>query len=169
MSAKTVFLIGFMGSGKTTFGKKLANKLELRFIDLDEAIAYKYQLSIKTLIEQHGIDFFRETERDTLKLLDIENAVIATGGGTPCYFDNLEWMKRRGVVVYLNVSEGIIFSRLKNTELEERPLLKDLDDEGLKDFISKKLTERLPFYNQAHISFDPVHEKMESLIELLEK
>ncbi|MDB5282440.1 MAG: shikimate kinase [Bacteroidota bacterium] len=167
MSARTIFLIGFMGSGKSTFGKKLANKLQLGFIDLDEVIAYKFQLSIKAIIEQHGIDFFREAERDTLKGLDTENAVISTGGGTPCFFDNMEWIKSRGVVVFLNLDEGIIFSRLKTTNLQDRPLLKDLDDDGLKQFIKDKLAERLPFYTRAHISFDPVHGKMEELVERL--
>jgi shikimate kinase len=166
MAATTIFLIGFMGSGKTTFGKKLAAKLKYRFIDLDEELCKKYNTpDIKTLIEQKGMDFFREAENLTLKKLNAEQAVVSTGGGTPCYFDAIDWMKRRGVVVFLQVDEGVIFSRLKTTELDERPLLKGLDDEGLKSFISSKLAERLPYYEQAHIVFNPVKEKMEGLVE----
>jgi shikimate kinase len=160
-----VFLIGFMGSGKTTFGKKLANKLHTDFIDLDELVVGEHKVSgIKELIEEKGMEFFRQAESDVLKNLAAENAVVSTGGGTPCYFDNLDWMKRRGAVIFLKVDEGVIFSRLKTTNLEERPLLKDLDDEGLKYFIHEKLEERMPYYKQADMVFDPVHEKMEELV-----
>ena len=160
-----IFLIGFMGSGKSTFGKKLANKLNTDFIDIDELVAARYRISgIKELIETKGMDFFRQAESDVLKSLSAEHAVVSTGGGTPCYFDNLDWMKRRGVVVFLKVDEGVIFSRLKTTNLEERPLLKDLDDEGLKLFIHEKLEERLSYYNRADIIFDPIHEKANELV-----
>jgi len=165
-----IFLIGFMGAGKTTFGKKLAAKLSIQFQDLDDAVCAKYKAkSIKDLIEVKGFEFFRIAENETLKSLSAENKVIATGGGTPCYLDALEWMKGNGTVVFLNVPEGVIFSRLKTTELHERPLLKNLDDEGLKNFIHEKLAERLPFYNQARIHFDPVHQPIEELIELIGK
>jgi len=159
-----VFLIGFMGSGKTTFGKKLANKLRSRFIDLDDAVVAQYKVSgIRELIETKGMEFFREAESEVLKNLSAENAVISTGGGTPCYFDNLQWMKSRGLVVFLKVEEGVILSRLKTTNLAERPLLKGLDDDGLKHFIHEKLEERMPYYNGADIVFDPVHEKIDEL------
>ncbi len=165
-----VFLIGFMGSGKTTLGKKLAAKLSAEFIDLDEAICEKYSAaSIKSLIEKEGFDFFREAESKTLKSLSVESKVISTGGGTPCYFDNMPWMKSNGTVVYLNVKEEIIFSRLRDTDLSERPLLKDLDKDGLRKFIHEKLQERLPFYEQAHITFNPAEQKLEELLEELKK
>ncbi len=160
-----VFLIGFMGSGKTTLGKKLAHKLNVPFIDIDEQVVSQHQVaSISELIAANGIDFFRQAESEVLKSLVMEAAVVSTGGGTPCYFDNLEWMKGRGEVVFLKVDEGVIFSRLKTTNLAERPLLKDLDEEGLKSFIHEKLEERLPYYNQAHIIFEPVKEKIEELV-----
>ena len=162
------FLIGFMGSGKTTFGKKLAAKLKTEFIDLDEVVVNNYHVTgINELIETKGMDFFRQAESEVLKGLTITNAVVSTGGGTPCYFDNLSWMKNRGVVVFLQLDEGIIFSRLKTTNLEERPLLKDLDDEGLKAFIHEKLEERMPFYNQADITFNPVRQSLNELLTLL--
>jgi shikimate kinase len=160
-----VFLIGFMGSGKTTFGKKLAHKLDTPFIDIDELVVTRHYISgISELINAKGIDFFRQAESEVLKGLTAEHAVVSTGGGTPCYFENLEWMKRRGVVVFLKLDEGVIFSRLKTTNLAGRPLLKDLNEDGLKSFIHEKLGERLPYYNQADIIFDPVHEKMEELV-----
>lgn len=162
----TVFLIGFMGSGKTTFGKKVAAKLKLQFIDLDEQICITNKAeSINRIIESKGFDYFRQTESETLKSLHIENSLISTGGGTPCYYSNIDWMKQNGTVVFLQVDEGVLLSRLKNTNLEERPLLKGLDEEGLKNFINEKLKERLPFYEQAHFVFNPVTEKMEALVE----
>lgn len=171
--SSTIFLVGFMGSGKTTFGKKLAAKLALPLIDLDNEIINYYKAqeenvhTIKEIIEQNGLPYFRAIESETLRLIDVKSKVISTGGGTPCYFDNMEWMKRRGVVVFLQVDEGVLFSRLKNTDLEERPLLKDLDEEGLKSFIREKLEERLPIYTQAHITFNPVTQKIEELVEML--
>ncbi len=166
----TVFLIGFMGSGKTTFGKKLAAKLKLNFVDLDEQICIANKVkSINSLIELKGFDYFRQTESKTLKSLSLENSLVSTGGGTPCYFDNMDWMKQNGTVVFLQVDEGVLLSRLKNTDLEERPLLKGLDEEELKNFINEKLKERLPFYEQAHFSFNPVTEKMEALVEKIQK
>jgi shikimate kinase len=161
---QTIFLIGFMGSGKSSFGKKLAARLKLKFVDLDEFVAQTNEMhDVQQLIEEKGMDFFREAESEVLKSIKPENWVISTGGGTPCFFDNLDWMKRRGVVVFLNVDESHIFSRLSSSDFEKRPLLKGLDKEGLKNFIHVKLQERLPYYNQAHIIFDPVNEKIETL------
>ena len=173
----TVFLIGFMGAGKTTFGKKLAAKLGLQFVDLDEEIVKLEErrpetgvnspASVKDLIELRGIDYFRKAEADTLRQLDLDKKLISTGGGAPCYYNNMQWMKEHGTVVFLNVDEGVIYSRLKATNLDERPLLKGLDDEGLKTFIHEKLQERLPVYQQAHIQFNPVKQKPEELVNVL--
>lgn len=169
---KTVFLIGFMGSGKTTLGKKLAVKLGLQFVDLDEEVVrccksetanQKSQISVSTLVEEKGIDYFRTAESETLKGLDITGKLISTGGGTPCFFDNMEWMKSKGTVVYIELDEKTIFNRLQQTNLDERPLLKGLDEEGLKFFIHQTLMERLPFYRQAHISFNPLKQSTEEL------
>ena len=158
-----------MGSGKTTFGRKLAAKLKVEFVDIDDVVISKHQVkSIKELIEVKGMDFFRQAESDALRSLTNAEAVISTGGGTPCYFDNLGLMKGRGVVVFLQLEEGAIFSRLKTTNLDERPLLKGLDDEGLKAFIHDKLEERMPFYNRADMTFNPMKQKIEELITQLQ-
>ena len=94
---------------------------------------------------------------------------MATGGGTPCFFDNLEWMKSKGTVVFLNVDEGVLYSRLANSDMEERPLMKDLDEQGLKNFIHDKLQERLPFYKLANLTFDPVNQPLEELVTQLKE
>ena len=110
MPAPTIFITGFMGAGKTTIGKKLASKLDYRFIDLDAAVAQQHRLkNITGIIGEEGMDFFRELESKTLKKLDLENTVISTGGGTPCYFDNMSWMKSNGTVVFLDVDEKSTF------------------------------------------------------------
>jgi shikimate kinase len=160
-----IFLVGFMGSGKTTLGKKLATKLKMKFVDLDEAICIRTDFAtVRELIAEKGFDFFREEESETLKSILPEHKVIATGGGAPCYFDNLGWMKSKGTIVFLDVTEGVIYSRLMNTDFEERPLLKNMNEEELKTFIHDKLEERLPYYKQANLVFDPVNNKLEDLI-----
>jgi shikimate kinase len=165
--SKPVFLIGFMGSGKTTFGKKLATKLHLSFIDLDESIISSEKKTIEKIVLEHGMEYFRNIETATLKSLNISGKLISTGGGTPCFHNNIDWMKETGIVVYLQVDEGVLFSRLKQTDLNHRPLLKGLDEGGLKKYISETLKEREPIYKQAHIAFNPVKEPMEILVEKL--
>jgi shikimate kinase len=157
-----------MGSGKTTIGKKLALKLKMKFVDLDEAICIRTDFSsIKDLITAKGFDFFRTEESEALKSLFPENKIIATGGGTPCYFNNLEWMQSKGTIVFLDVAEGVLYSRLANCDFEERPLLKNMKDEDLKNFIHDKLEERLPYYEQANIVFDPVNNTVDDLVSAL--
>jgi shikimate kinase len=163
----TIFLIGFMGSGKTTVGKKLAAKLAYDFIDLDAAIEKEEGMYIRDIIAERGEPYFREAESKVLKQLDLSDKVISTGGGTPCFFDSMEWMRAQGTVVYIELDEAALYSRLKTTNLEHRPLLKGLDDEGLKAFIHDKLTEREPFYTQAHLRYNPIRESIETLITAL--
>jgi shikimate kinase len=162
--ASALFLIGFMGAGKTTVGKKLAAKLGFDFVDLDAVIERNEQAYIRDIISDKGESYFREREAEALRQLDLTKKVVSTGGGTPCFHDNMAWIKANGYSVYLDVNEGVIFSRLKNAKQSERPLLNGLDDEGLKAFISQKLAERLPYYRRADMVFDPVKEEIESLV-----
>ncbi|MEJ7779948.1 MAG: shikimate kinase [Daejeonella sp.] len=144
-----VFLIGFMGSGKTTIGKKLANYLKYEFIDLDKFIEARSGMSIVDYFEAHGEDAFRELEREILQNTAFpENAIIATGGGAPCYKDNMEWMNNNGSVAYLFLSPKALASRLENSTAD-RPLIRNLKGEELVDFIAAKLKERETFYNQS--------------------
>ncbi|MBS1685839.1 MAG: shikimate kinase [Bacteroidetes bacterium] len=152
----TVFLIGFMGAGKTTLGKKLAPKLQCTFVDVDHLLEQREGMAIKNIITTHGEPYFRQKESETLRSLEIENKIISTGGGTPCFYDNMAWMNAHGITLFLNVSEKAIYSRLKTVDREQRPLLRGLDDEGLRLFIHDKLRERRPFYEQAQLSLDPI-------------
>ncbi len=164
----TIFLIGFMGAGKTTLGKKLANRLQLPYVDLDAHLCAKLNIpDVKSLVEVQGLEFFRKAESATLKDLELPAGVVSTGGGTPCYYDNMDWMLANGKVVYLQLDEKTLFNRLRQSDLSTRPLLKDLDEEGLQAFISEKLNERMPFYSRAPFVYDPLHQNVDDLMALL--
>ena len=148
---KRFFLIGYMGSGKTTVGKILAEKLNLSFTDVDWFIEQRYRKTIGELFEIFGESRFREIERKILReVSEFENTVIATGGGTPCFWDNMDFMKEKGITVYLSVPPHQLFERLKKMAVN-RPLLHGKTDEELMDYISRTSEARNPFYNQADI------------------
>jgi len=149
-----IFLIGYMGAGKTTVGKVLAKQRGLDFIDLDLFIEARYQKSVGQIFEELGEEKFREVESSLLKeVADFEDVLISTGGGTPCYFDNMEYMNRKGITVYLKYQAESLAKRL-NKYKEKRPLLKGKDDNELYKFVTDTLEKRQLFYNSSHIIFD---------------
>ena len=144
-----VFLLGMMGSGKSYWAQKLSEKMNIDWIDLDQQIEKDTSLSIKEIFAVCGEDYFREKERDALHgLSKYKNLILSTGGGTPCFYDNMQWMNEHGVTIWLDEPVEILTERLKK-EKAHRPLIKDLSDEELRNFLSKKLTERSFFYSQA--------------------
>ncbi len=146
-----VYLIGFMGSGKSTAGKKLARKLGLGFFDLDELIEQESSLSISTYFKKYGEAKFRELENEILwKTFQLENVLISTGGGTPCFFDNIQRINQKGISVYLKADIALIISRLKG-EKNQRPLIKDKSDDELRKYLMDLLSRREKFYEKAHI------------------
>ena len=149
-----LFLIGFMGSGKSYQGRRLAEKLGCPFIDLDAFIVTSEGKSIADIFFESGETGFRVLESDHLRrLAALPPAVVATGGGTPCFFDNLDWMKRHGLTVYLRTAPDVLFERLRGGKAH-RPLLRDLDDEGLRDFIRERLAARESYYLQADATLE---------------
>ena len=164
-----IFLIGFMGSGKSTIGRKLANYLHYDFVDLDKLIENKAGMKIADYFEKNGEESFRELERDTLQQMVFnDNSVIATGGGVPCYFDNMDWMYKEGKVVYLSMDPKALADRLKHSKVS-RPLIKDLNQDQLIEFITQKLKSRDVFYQKAHCivsGLDLTAEKLASYLEL---
>ncbi|MCX2481368.1 shikimate kinase [Pedobacter sp. MC2016-15] len=149
-----IFLIGFMGCGKTTLGKKLAKKQGFELVDLDHAIEHATGTTVANYFATHGEEAFRKLESETLKNHPYaENCVIATGGGTPCFFDNMEWMNANGTTVYIELSPVSLAKRLEKG-MAKRPLLQNLTAEGVVDFIRNKLTERGPFYKQAKVTLN---------------
>lgn len=147
---KPIFLIGFMGSGKTTLGRALEETTSMRFIDLDDYIEERIGMSISEYFTHAGEDGFRRAERDALReIADGEDVVIACGGGTPCFFDNMEVMNSRGTTVWLDASRERLFERLI-VAIDHRPLLKTKSPDQIREFIDSSLKERHPYYSQAH-------------------
>jgi len=146
-----IFLIGYMGAGKTTIGKKLSKALALDFIDLDKYIQHTYQKSIHQLFEEKGEEGFRKIEQKALhEVADFENVVISCGGGTPCYFDNMEVMKKAGTTVYIQVDPEELTNRLLASKTI-RPLIAGKSREELIPFIDNQLRERERYYNKADL------------------
>jgi shikimate kinase len=151
---KRIFLIGYMGSGKTTLGKAYARAMQLQFIDLDWYIEERFHKTVQELFEERKEDGFREIERNMLhEVAEFENVIIACGGGTPCFFDNMEYMNGKGETVFLDASPEVLFRRLKIAK-SKRPLLMDKSDEELMDVIQNALRVRIPFYSQAKYVFN---------------
>lgn len=144
-----LFLTGYMGSGKSTLGEKLASKLKYSFIDLDKFIEAEYQQTIPEIFASKGEGEFRAMEHNSLKkLLEKDNVIIACGGGTPCYYDNMELMKKNGITVYIKMSVDTLVSRLTVAK-EKRPLIQNKTPEELRAFVTRQLEKREDVYHQA--------------------
>jgi len=161
-----IFLIGFMGSGKTHWGRLLSEKLGIRFFDLDEQVAEQAGSSIADIFQHKGEETFRQMEKEVLHILSEshDSFVMACGGGTPCYFKNIDYMNRSGTTVWINTPLNELFERLVK-EKSHRPLIRDLEDEQLRNFISRKFADRRIYYEQAAIMMDEQPVQLELLIE----
>lgn len=149
-----VFLIGYMGCGKSTIGRYIAKDMGWRFIDMDDYVEKQIGCSISQFFADKGEDEFRKAEAQALKNLASEhNAIIATGGGAPCHFDNIDVMRAAGLTIYIKVEPEILAARLKDAK-NQRPLLAGKSDDELLDFISSQLKNREPFYSKAEMSVD---------------
>jgi len=144
------FLIGYMGCGKTTSGRYVASKTNLSFIDMDVFIEEKYHKSITQIFADMGQDKFREIERKALEdLASFENVIIATGGGAPCFFDNMKLMNNSGNTIYIRMSAEHLTRRLESVNGGGRPLIAGKKGPELLDFIQNGLSQREAFYMQA--------------------
>ncbi len=162
--AKVIFLIGFMGSGKSHEGRLLSQQTGLPFIDLDEWIQEKEGRSITEIFNTDGEGYFRNIEATQLQLAcasfseDISihvgnnrmKGIIATGGGTPCFHGNMDWMNDHGITIWLNLPIAVLAERLKG-EKAKRPLIAEIKEEELIGFIAKKIEGRKPFYSKANL------------------
>jgi len=161
-----IFLIGFMGSGKTFWGTRLSLKLNIPFFDLDERITESSGMSINEIFAKEGEEFFRQAEKKTLHEITEthDTFVMACGGGTPCYFNNIDYMNRTGTTVWISTSIEKLFERLIK-ERSDRPLLKNLTDDQVKSFIIKKFSDRKIFYEQADVVIDDDSVNVDHLVE----
>ena len=154
-----------MGSGKTTVGKKMANGLSYDYFDLDHFIEQKEKKSVRKIFEIMGEAYFREQESKYLRTIsDDKNCVISTGGGLPCYNNNMDYMNNNGLTVYLKMKPEHLFSRLKNGR-KNRPLIKDKNDQELFQYIVDKLNEREFFYQKSRVVVDGFNLNMNDLLE----
>ncbi len=166
---KHIFLIGFMGSGKSTIGALLAERLELPFLDSDKEIEKKAGKTISAIFSEDGEAAFRKLEMDFLKgIHSTEPSVIAVGGGLPAIDGTLELMHNMGLVIYLNTSLLTLIQRLK-IEKQERPLLRDLSDSEFHPFVEALLSERVHFYKQAKLIMPNERNSPNELVLKLEK
>lgn len=151
-----LFLVGYAGSGKSSLGKRLARRMGLRFVDTDNVVEQQVGAPIADIFHYEGEEYFRIAERRAVESLANEamDLVIATGGGLPTWRDNMEWMLRSGVTIYLRRSPEQILSRLSAYGREKRPMFRGKSDEELLEFMHQQMAAREEYYAQAHISVD---------------
>ena len=146
---KRIIIIGYMGAGKTTVGKCLAKELNMDFYDLDWYIERRMRKTVKQIFDEYGEDGFRKIEHNMLhEVAEFENVIISCGGGTPCFFDNIEYMNQQGETVFLKASPEVLYGHLKMGKTV-RPLLLNKTPEEVKIFINEQLEKRNPYYSQA--------------------
>ena len=164
-----IFIIGYMYSGKSTIGKKLANALGFDFIDTDNLFEEKHHISIPNFFEKYGEDLFRKFEKEVLFSTNaLQNTIISTGGGTACSDENIRYIKENGTSVYLESDIDTIMARLQYSK-KERPVLNKMPKEELQGFILKQIEERKPFYKQADIIIPAKDVRIEDLKKRIEE
>lgn len=161
-----IYLIGFMGSGKTHWGHLLGEKLGIPFFDLDEKVAEQAGKSIPAIFATEGEEHFRQAEKEMLHVITECHAsfVMACGGGSPCFFNNIDYMNQSGITVWINTPADTLYERLIK-EKDKRPLIKELADDQLKGFIFKKYADRKIYYEQARIMIDEEPLQLDTLIQ----
>ena len=158
-----IYLVGYMGCGKSTIGRKVAELLGISFVDLDKYIEERYFKSVPAIFAEEGEKGFREKERSSLfEVSQFEDVVVGTGGGAPCFFDNMELMNSNGITVYIAPDTDVLATRLLKSKTE-RPLIVGKSREDLISFINEALQKRAPFYEKSKIiirgenNLDPQH------------
>ncbi|MBQ8462851.1 MAG: shikimate kinase [Prevotella sp.] len=151
---RRIILIGYMGAGKTTVGKALSKELGIPFYDLDWYIESRRRKTVAQLFAEQGEEAFRKIEYNMLhEVAEFEDVIISCGGGTPCFFDNIDYMNRQGDVVYLKAAPEVLYRHLLMGKTE-RPLLKGKTPDELITFIREQLERREPFYSKARHTLD---------------
>ena len=151
---KRIILIGYMGAGKTTIGKALSKELGIIFYDLDWYIESRMRKTVSQIFAERGEEGFRKIEHSMLhEVAEFENVIISCGGGTPCFFDNMDYLNEQGQVVYLKATPEVLYKHLLMAKVE-RPLLKGKSSEELIAFIREQLEKREPFYSKARYTLD---------------
>ncbi|KQT25852.1 shikimate kinase [Chryseobacterium sp. Leaf405] len=166
-----ISLVGYMGSGKSHISKILSDKLNFKLIDLDKDISRRNKLTIPEIFEKKGEIYFRKLEREALEeiLASEENVILSLGGGTPVYYNNMEIINHNSKSVFLKASVGTLAERLSKQK-EKRPLIANIDEENLPEFIAKHLFERNQFYSKAQYNVNTDNREPEDIVnEIIEK
>ena len=172
---RRIIIIGYMGAGKTTVGRALAKETGMQFYDLDWYIEARMHKTVPQLFAERGEDGFRRVESNMLhEAAEFEDVIISSGGGTPCFFDNMEYMNAQGDTVYLKASPDVLCAHLKMGKVK-RPLLEGKNEEELSSFVASQLEQREPYYMKAkHVldvnlldNYEKVHNSVERLREML--
>ncbi len=172
---RRIVLVGYMGSGKTTVGKALSKETGMMFYDLDWYIENRMHTTVSKLFTERGEEAFRKIEYNMLhEVAEFEDVIISCGGGTPCFFDNMDYLNQQGDVVYLKASPETLYKHLLMAKVE-RPLLKGKSPEELIAYITEHLKERAPFYEKARYTldvnvlddYDKIHTSVQSIRTLL--
>ena len=164
-----IYLVGYMGAGKTTAARRLAQRLGWEVADTDDLFEAKYKISVCDFFNKYDEPLYRKLESEVLKETEkLENVVISTGGGTACYFDNMDWMNQHGLTVFLHISQKAVVDRLVHAK-RKRPLAEGKSEEELVAFVEQHYTGRLPFYEQAHITVKAEDLDLDSLMKQIEE
>ena len=159
-----IYLVGYMGAGKTTAARRLANRLGWNVADTDDMFEAKYHISVCDFFHKYDEPLYRKLESEVLKSTEsLENVVISTGGGTACYFDNMEWMNQHGLTIFMRISTEAVVNRLMNAK-RKRPLAEGKSEEELTAFVSQHYASRIPFYEQARLTAKSENLDLDGLI-----
>lgn len=159
-----VYLVGYMGAGKSTTSKRLAQRMGCEAYDTDRIFEERYKISINDFFHKYDPELYRKLETQVLHdTLAFDHAVIATGGGTACFNDNMEWMNQNGITVFLKISPEAAFSRLIHSKVK-RPLLYGRTPEDLEAYIRDNYAQRLPFYEQAKLTVKSENLDIDALV-----
>ena len=164
-----IYIVGYMGAGKTTAARRLAQRMGWEVVDTDALFEEKYKISVNDFFNKYDEPLYRKLESEVLKSTEsLENVVISTGGGTACYFDNMEWMNQHGLTVFLRISQKAVVDRLLHAK-RKRPLAEGKSEAELTEFVQQHYTSRLPYYEQAQITVKAEDLDLEGLVRLIEE
>ena len=156
-----IFLVGYMGSGKSTIGSALADALGIQWIDLDDEFESRYKITIADFFAKYGEETFRDLEHKLLtEIIERTDIVVSTGGGTPCYFDTMKLMNQTGLTVYLSATPELLISRIENSA-RKRPVFQQMKGENFAENLIRHLESREPFYKQATFTIDAANPDIE--------